>query len=105
MDFKIIWSNFAAKQLDKIFEYYAKNISEQTAKKIVKNVLLQTEKLNKTPFIGQIEVLLQNRKPAYRYLIYTNYKIIYTVDELKGYVKISDIFDSRQNPAKIKREK
>lgn len=105
MDFKIIWSNFAEKQLDEIFEYYAKNISEQTAKKIVKNILLQTEKLIKTPFIGQIEVLLQNRKPDYRYLIYTNYKIIYTVDELNGYIKIFDIFDSRQNPAKIKREK
>ncbi len=105
MDLKIIWSNFAEKQLDEIFEYYYKNVSEQTAKIIVKNILLQTEKLNKTPFIGQIEDLLQNRKLEYRYLIYTNYKIIYTIDEPNGYVKISDIFDSRQNPLKIKREK
>jgi plasmid stabilization system protein ParE len=105
MDFKIVWSHFAENQLDTIFEYYFKNVSRQTAKKIVKNILLQTEKLNTAPFIGQVEDLLQNRKFEYRYLIYTNYKIIYTVDNRNGIVKISDIFDSRQNPTKIKREK
>ena len=103
MKFTVIWSEFAETQLDEIFEYYATNISENTAQKIAISILNQTEKLSESPFIGQEEELLLNRKQSYRYLIYTNYKIIYTVDLSNNFVKISDIFDSRQNPIKIKR--
>ena len=91
--------------MDEIFEYYAENIGKITAQKIIFNILLNTEKLEKNPFIGQVEDLLNNRKIKYRYLISTNYKIIYAIDEENGYVKIADIFDSRQNPSKIKRKK
>ncbi|MCF6294462.1 MAG: type II toxin-antitoxin system RelE/ParE family toxin [Flavobacteriaceae bacterium] len=105
MILKVIWSDFAEKQLDEIFEYYFKNISNRTAKKIAGNILLETKKLGKTPFIGQMEDLLIDRNTEYRYLIYTNYKIIYSVDEPNGFVKIADIFDSRQNPVKVKRKK
>lgn len=34
MVLKVIWSEFAEKQLEAIFDYYPKNISEITAKKI-----------------------------------------------------------------------
>lgn len=103
MKLTVIWSEFAEKQLDVIFEYYATNISTITAQKIAIGILTQTEKLSDSPFIGQEEELLQNRKLRYRHLIYTNYKIIYTVDIANSLVKISDIFDSRQNPIKISR--
>ncbi len=51
MILKVIWSDFAEKQLDEIFEYYFKNISNRTANKIARNILLETKKLEKTPFI------------------------------------------------------
>ncbi len=91
--------------LIKFFEYYFNNISRRTAKKIAQNILIETEKLQSSPFIGQLEELLKDRKIEYRYLIFTNYKIIYSVDEQNGFVKIADVFDSRQNPIKIARSK
>ncbi|MBX2959392.1 MAG: type II toxin-antitoxin system RelE/ParE family toxin [Flavobacteriales bacterium] len=105
MKWNVIWSNFAEQQLDEIFEYFVENIGKPTAQKIIFTILVDVEKLEKNPFIGQEEDLLKNRKIKYRYLISTNYKIIYSIDEEKGYVKIVDIFDSRQNPKKIKRKK
>lgn len=105
MNLKVIWSNFAEKQLDEIFEYFVENIGKPTAQKIIITILIDVEKLEKNPFIGQDEELLLNRKFKYRYLVSTNYKIIYSIDEEKGYVKIADIFDTRQNPKKIKRKK
>jgi len=105
MKLKVIWSDFAEKQLDEIYEYYQLKISAITAKKIAVGILSQTEILEENPYLGQRENLLINRKIEYRYLIYTNYKIIYSVDEQNGFVKIADIFDSRQNPVKIIRRK
>ncbi|HTO34621.1 MAG TPA: hypothetical protein VLZ72_00165 [Flavobacterium sp.] len=55
------------------------------------------------PFIGQEEELLKKRKIKYHYLVYKNYKLIYSVDEQKGFIKIADVFDTRQNPAKMNR--
>ncbi len=101
----IVWSEFAEKQLDKIFNYYLTNIGEPTAKKIVLNILQNTEKLKLAQFIGQKEIFLEHRDEAYRYLISSNYKIIYSVDVANNIVKIADIFDVRQNPIKILRKK
>jgi len=105
MKLKVVWSDFAEKQLDEIYEYYHTQISAITAKKIAQSILSQTEILKDNPYLGQKENLLINRKIEYRYLIYTNYKIIYSIDEQNGFVKIADIFDSRQNPVKITRRK
>ncbi len=105
MVLKVIWSEFAEKQLDEIFEYYHKNISVNFARKIAHNILLETKKLEKNPFVGQVENLLIDRKTKYRYLIYTNYKLIYSVDKPNRVVKIADVFDTRQNPVKITRKK
>jgi len=105
MKLKVIWSDFAEKQLDEIYEYYLTKISVITAKKIAQSILSQTEVLKDNPYLGQKEKLLINRKIVYRYLVYTNYKIIYSIDEQNGFVKIADIFDSRQNPVKITRRK
>ena len=53
--------------------------------------------------MGQIEILLKERKTTYRYLIFKNYKIIYSIDPKKRFIKIADVFDTRQNPSKIER--
>ncbi len=55
--------------------------------------------------IGQQEELLSHRKEKFRYLVFKNYKIIYWFNEQKNRIEISDVFDARQNPVKIKREK
>ncbi len=57
-----------------------------------------------TPYIGQVEDLLKEREIQYRYLVVNNYKLIYSVDDANWYIKIADVFDTRQNPTKIKHQ-
>ena len=63
----------------------------------------KVEVLIKNPLIGEKEELLEDRKQNYRRLIVTNYKIIYSLNEKVETIKIVDIFDTRQNPIKLKR--
>jgi toxin ParE1/3/4 len=105
MSFKIIWSDFAETQLDKIFEYYLENASLRVAKNLIAKIISEPNKLLESPEISQIEELLPDRKSNYRYMICKNYKIIYSIDPQEKLVKIADVFDTRQNPEKIKRSK
>ena len=99
----IIWSKFAETQLDEIYNYYKKKVSTKVAKKLVRGIINEPKKLIKSPLIGQKEELLKQRETEYRYLIFKNYKLIYSVDNQNGYIKIVDVFDTRQNPIKLKR--
>ncbi len=105
MAFRIIWSEFAETQLQEIYEYYEKKASTKVAKKLVKGIINEPTKLIKTPSIGQEEELLKHRKTEYRYLVFKNYKLIYSIDSQNGFIKIADIFDTRQNPPKLQRTK
>jgi plasmid stabilization system protein ParE len=105
MNFKIIWSEFAETQIDEIYEYYEKKASLKIANKIVTGIIKESEKLIRASFIGQEEELLKDREIHYRYLVFKNYKVIYSVDEKNGFIKIADVFDTRQNPPKMKRTK
>ncbi len=105
MTLKIIWSEFAETQLDKIYEYYEKKANSGVANKLVRGIINEPKKLIKAPLIGQEEELLKQRKTEYRYLVFKNYKLIYSVDDQNGFIKIADVFDTRQNPPKLKRTK
>lgn len=102
MKFTIIWSDYAETQLDKIFDYYLENAGYNVAKNLIQKIIAEPNRLIETPNISQIEDLLLDRENVYRYLIYKSYKIIYSVDEQKHFIQIADVFDSRQNPQKIK---
>lgn len=101
----IIWSEFAEKQLDDIYDFYSKEVNSKIARKLIVEIINAPNKLLKSPLIGQREGLLAERTIEYRYLVFKNYKLIYSVDSTKGYIKIADVFDTRQNPPKLKRTK
>jgi plasmid stabilization system protein ParE len=103
MKLEIIWSEFAEFQLDDIFEYYKVSIS--FAKKLLKEIINEPEKLINSPLIGQVEELLKGRSIEYRYLVLKNYKLIYSIDSKNKFIKIADVFGSRQYPEKLKRTK
>ena len=106
MKYQIIWSAFAEKQLDDIVYYYENTVkNRQIGLKIITKLILSTEKLRLNPSLGQQETALLNRKIFYRYIVESNYKIIYSVDDETRQIKIADVFDTRQNPKKIEREK
>ena len=105
MNYEIIWSNFAENQLDEIFEYYVEKASLRVAKNLLQELLTEPNRIVDNPEMFQIEDLLIDREDTYRYLICKNYKIIYSVDQKLKLIKIADVFDTRQNPTKIKRTK
>jgi len=105
MAVNIIWSKFAETQLDEIYDYYEDKAGSKVAKKIVRGIIDESKKLIKSPLIGQKEELLKQRDTEYRYLIFRNYKLIYSVDNRNGYIKIADVFATQQNPIKLKRTK
>lgn len=105
MNFTVIWSDFAEMQLDDIYDYYTNNAGSKIATNIVTSIIIESDKLKSSPFIGQVEELLSQIKIQYRYLIVNNHKLIYSVDEQRAFIKIADVFDTRQNPPKLKRNK
>ena len=105
MEFEVIWSDFAEKQLDEIYEYYKNRASIRVAKTLLMGIINAPNLLIDTPYIGQEEESLEHRKINYRYFIHNNYKLIYYVDEKNNFIKIADVFDTRQNPIKIDRNK
>lgn len=106
MEYKVIWSKFAEQQLDEIFEFYKqKTESNIIAKRILYKILVAPNSLKTNSKIGQKETSLKERNFEYRYIVASHYKIIYSVDEANRQIKIADVFDTRQNPIKIKRSK
>lgn len=105
MPLEVVWSRFAETQLDKIFEYYTEEAGILIARKLLTSIILEADKLIEAPLIGQREEMLKDREIDYRYLLYKNYKLIYSVDHENHLIKIADVFDTRQNPPKIKRGK
>lgn len=76
---------------------------KKVAHKIRKQILASTKQLIQNPESGQTELNLEKLNQKYRYLVVGNYKVIYKF--VKDEIRIVDIFDTRQNPLKIEREK
>ena len=98
---QIIWTNFAISELKNIYLYYRIVASDKVADKILKSIFDGTKPLIKQPLIGAVEENLTDLGQGHRYIVVDNYKIIYRVIQLDIY--ITDIFDCRQNPKKMKK--
>ena len=102
MELEVFWSEFAKGKLEEIFDYYKLKASLKIANKIISGIVNQTIELNKMPEIGQVEEILKDDEREFRYLVYTNYKIVYYINKSAGRVVIANVFDTRQNPKKLK---
>lgn len=105
MEVKVFWTNFAKTQLRNIFDYYKIKAGQSIAQNLVEGIVEKGNSLDFQIKKGQREELLLNRKEEFRYLVYKNYKIIYWFNIEKNRIEINDIFDSRQYPEKITRNK
>ncbi|SKC07717.1 Plasmid stabilization system protein ParE [Soonwooa buanensis] len=105
MAIKIFWTDFSKKELRKIFKHYKDIANLNVAKNLVEGIIKKGNTLDFQTKIGQQEELLLNRKQEFRYLVYKSYKIIYWFNEPKQRIEIVDVFDARQYPEKIKRNK
>jgi len=71
------------------------------AKKIVSRILERVSVLETNPLVGPKEELLVEYPEDFRYLVESNFKIIYWKNE--DFITIASVFDCRQNPEKIKK--
>jgi addiction module RelE/StbE family toxin len=93
---KVIWTNTAKNQLKEIYQYY-KKITPQGATKVKNDILKASREL---VFIKQYQQ--DEIEPEFRRIIVRHYKLIYTIENQTIY--ILRIFDTRQNPAKQKKQ-
>ncbi|WP_158838067.1 type II toxin-antitoxin system RelE/ParE family toxin [Polaribacter sp. L3A8] len=105
MELTVFWTEFSEKELESIFKYYKEKANVTVAKEIIYGIYEETLKLKQQPRIGQVEEFLKQRKQEFRYLVYKNYKIIYWINNSENRIEINDVFDTRQNPPKLKRTK
>jgi plasmid stabilization system protein ParE len=101
MEVRVLWTDSALSQLEDIYDYYKIKASPRIAKKLVKTLVEETIILESNPLIGVKEPLLSERPYEYRFLVKSNYKIIYRFNE--NLIRIISVFDCRQNPKKIEK--
>ena len=96
----IIWTREALEETKLIYEYYKLEVSLKVAKSIKSKIFSSVKNLHKQPRKGQTEELLSHKKGEYRYLVASNYKVIYKVAEKE--IFIMKVFDCRRNPEKMR---
>ena len=98
---KVFWTRFAYNSLKEIHKYYKENVNYSVAKSIKDYILNASSQLEIYPESGTIEELLVKLKGNHRFIIRGNYKIIYRT--VGKNIFITDVFDTRQDPVKIKK--
>ena len=99
---KLIWTAFAAEQLESIYRFVKKK-SESAAVAVYNNILDEADGLLHFPEMAQVEPLLSDLTETYRSLVVCNtYKAVYYIED--GTIFIVAVFDCRQSPEKLKKD-
>jgi plasmid stabilization system protein ParE len=97
---KLIYTEQALFGLEEALKFIAPKITQEKLLEIRDRILDKADTLLLHPLQGQKEPYLEHLDLSYRRVIVRHYKIIYRViDEC---IYIIDIFDSRQDPDKMK---
>jgi plasmid stabilization system protein ParE len=105
MEMKVSWTPQSERQLKSIFEYYRDEVNLGVANRLVKTLIDATSVLRTQPQLGQVEELLDTFSHEFRYLKSGNYKIIYWINMDRNQIEINVVFDARQNPIKLDRNR
>ena len=98
---KVVYTSQAWLSIDSNIEFlYRQGLTEEKIAEIIDQVFERAESLINFPFSGQTEPMLSSQRKDYRRLTISHYKIIYFIEQET--VFITDIFDSRQDPNKMK---
>jgi plasmid stabilization system protein ParE len=97
---KLIYTEQALFGLEEALEFIAPKVTQEKLLEIRDRILDKADTLPLHPLQGQKEPYLEHLDLGHRRVIESHYKIIYKVmDEC---IYITDIFDSRQDPDKMK---
>jgi len=97
---KLVYTEQSLVSLEEALNFIAHKVSYEKLIEIRNEILDAADTLLLQPFQGQTEPYLEDLNLGHRRLIVSHYKIIYRVTAEAIY--ITDIFDSRQDPAKMK---
>ncbi len=97
---KLIYTEQSLESLEESLEFIAEDTPYCKVMEIRDGILDETGLLEDNPYIGQEEQYLKHLELGHRRIIKDNYKIIYRV--IGQYIYITDIFDTRQDPEKMK---
>jgi len=97
---KLVYTEQALIGLEETLEFVAKKVSYEKLIEIRNRILDKADTLMKQPLAGRKEPFLEHLGLGHRRLIEGHCKIIYKV--VGEYIYITDIFDSRQDPDKMK---
>lgn len=100
---KVVWTDFAEYQLHKIYIFLYENTNDEVASRIILRIINATKILASFPAMGTREKEEYVGNLEYRYLIEGHYKIVYQSFEKE--IVIQDVFDSRQDPSKILKDR
>lgn len=97
---KLVYTEQALFSFEESLNFIAHKVSFEKLMETRDEILDAADSLILQPFQGQQEPLLEDLGLGHRRLIVGHYKIIYRIIEDNIY--ITDIFDSRQDPDKMK---
>jgi len=97
---KLFFTGQAIASLNECLDFFPAEVSAEKIKDIRDRILAKAEKLLENPYIGQQEEYLEHMGQSHRRVIEGSYKIIYRIEGEA--IVITDIFDSRQDPEKMK---
>jgi toxin ParE1/3/4 len=97
---RLVVTEPAKLRLKEIHDYYKENVSIKVADKIKSGIISKLKYIEANPEIGQEEEFLKELGLGHRRMVEGNYKIIYRISD--NIIYVTDIFDSRQNPTKMK---
>lgn len=99
---KLVFTEQAQRSMNTSFLFLLEEqeVSADKIEQFRSRIRLSARQLLKNPHLGQREARLEHLQKDHRRLIEGNFKIIYFIEQET--VFITDIFDTRQNPKKMK---
>ena len=97
---KLVYTEQALISLEELLEFIATKVSHEKLIEIRDQILDRADTLLLQPLKGQKEPFLEHLGLGHRRLVESHFKIIYRV--VGEYIYVTDIFDSRQDPDKMK---
>ena len=97
---KLLYTERAIVSLQECLDFFPPEVPPEKINEVRDKILAKADKLLENPYLGQQEEYLEHIGQSHRRVIEGYYKIIY---KLEGEtIVITDIFDSRQDPSKMK---
>jgi toxin ParE1/3/4 len=97
---KLFYTEQAVKSLQECLDFFPPEVSLEKRLQIRDGILAKADKLLSKPRMGQKEEYLDHLGQSHRRIIVGHYKIIYRIEG--EIIYITDIFDTRQDPSKMK---